>query len=76
MAFRELFQFGLTHLDLDLIPGMTQPQASSRSEIATLIADLGLHVEPRVRASAAQRPAARVLKQTRENFRAALNASI
>ncbi|MEL7728007.1 division plane positioning ATPase MipZ [Citromicrobium bathyomarinum] len=76
VAFRELFQFGLTHLDLDLIPGMTQPQASSRSEIAALIADLGLQVEPRVRASAAQRPAARVLKQTRENFRAALNASI
>jgi len=76
VAFRELFQFGLTHLDLDLIPDMIQPQASSHDEIAALIADLGLQAEPRTPVPAAPRPSARVLKRTRENFRAALNASM
>lgn len=76
VAFRELFQFGLTHLDLDLIPGMIRPQASSRDEIAALIADLALQVEPRRYTPALGRTGPRVLKRTRQDYRAALNAAI
>ncbi len=76
VAFRELFQFGLTHLDLELLPDMIRPQASSREEIATLIADLGLKVEARDRADCTARPGARVLKRTRRDFRAALQAAL
>jgi chromosome partitioning protein len=74
VAFRELFQFGLTHLDLDLIPDMIRPQASSRDEIHALIADLGLTVEAREAVGGSTRRNARVLKRTRQDFRAALNA--
>lgn len=76
VAFRELFQFGLTHLDLGLIPDMIRPQASSGQEIAALIADLGLQVEARGAATGNARPGARVLKRTRQDFRAALQAAM
>ena len=76
VAFRELFQFGLTHLDLPLIPDMIRPQASSPDEVAALIEDLGLKIEPRASLPLPSRPAARVLKRTRTDFRAALNAAV
>ena len=76
VAFRELFQFGLTHLDLELIPDMIRPQASSRDEISALIDDLDLKFEPRDTLPVPSRPAARVLRRTRSDFRAALNSAV
>ena len=76
VAFRELFQFGLTHLDLELIPEMTRAQVSSRTEISALIADLGLKVETRAKSSGPTRPGARVLRRTRQDFKAALAAAL
>ena len=72
VAFRELFQFGLTHLDLGLIPDMIRPQQSSRKEIASLLEDLDLPFDKRERASVHARPAARVLRRSRQDFRAAI----
>ncbi|MBB3032601.1 division plane positioning ATPase MipZ [Alteriqipengyuania lutimaris] len=76
VAFRELFQFGLTHLDLEMIPGMVRPQSSSRDEITALIADLSLQAEARGSGNGSTRPSARVLKRTREDYRAALHAAL
>ncbi|WP_459789483.1 division plane positioning ATPase MipZ [Alteriqipengyuania sp. 357] len=76
VAFRELFQFGLTHLDLGLIPDMIRPKAPSHDEISSLIGDLGLQIEARDPDAASHRPGARVLKRTRQDFRAALGAAI
>ncbi len=42
VAYRELFAFGLTHLDLRHIPGLAKTQASTGEEILALIADLKL----------------------------------
>ena len=72
---REVFVLALEHfVDLDLIPDMIRPQASSRDEIHALIADLGLTVEAREAVGGSTRRNARVLKRTRQDFRAALNA--
>ena len=76
VAFRELFQFGLTHLDLHLIPDMVRSQASSREEIAALIADLGLRITERAPSAETHRSSARVLQRTRQDFRAALDAAL
>ena len=76
VAFRELFQFGLTHLDLGLIPDMIRPQQSSRQEIASLLDDLNLSFGKRERATAATRPAARVLRRARQDFRAAISNAL
>ncbi|MBD59452.1 MAG: ATPase [Citromicrobium sp.] len=76
VAFRELFQFGLTHLDLELLPDMIRPQDSSRKEVSALIADLGLKIEPRESGGESTRRGAHVLRQTRQDFRAALNAAL
>ncbi|MEL7691033.1 division plane positioning ATPase MipZ [Citromicrobium bathyomarinum] len=76
LAFRELFQFGLTHLDLGLIPGMIRPQASTCEEVSTLVADLGLSFQQHDSAQAASLPARRVLRHTRHVFREALSAAL
>lgn len=76
LAFRELFQFGLTHLDLALIPDMIRPQPSSCAEIANLVADLGLSFQQRERTQTSPRPAPRVLRSTRQLFRNALSAAV
>tara|TARA_B100000678_G_scaffold285297_1_gene288221 strand:+ start:1776 stop:2753 length:978 start_codon:yes stop_codon:yes gene_type:complete len=76
LAFRELFQFGLTHLDLALIPDMIKSQVSSCNEIENLVADLGLSFEQRERAPASSRAAPRVLRSTRQVFRNALSAAV
>ncbi|NCP18225.1 MAG: hypothetical protein GW855_03570 [Erythrobacter sp.] len=76
LAFRELFQFGLTHLDLGLIPEMVKPQAASTQEIARLIDSLGVRMPTYAGGQDCPRSAARVLRRTRADFRAALNAAI
>ncbi|USA40336.1 division plane positioning ATPase MipZ [Pelagerythrobacter marinus] len=40
VAFRELFQFGLTHLDLPQLPDMTRASRTTTAEIEELIDDL------------------------------------
>ena len=42
VAYRELFPFGLTHLDLRHIPGLAKIQASTGDEILRLVTDLAL----------------------------------
>ncbi len=42
VAYRELFAFGLTHLDLRYIPGLARLQASTGDEIHRLVEDLNL----------------------------------
>ena len=76
LAFRELFQFGLTHLDLGLIPDMIRPQASTCDEISTLVADLGFSFRQHDAAQAAALPSRRVLRRTRHVFREALSAAL
>lgn len=77
VAFRELFQFGLTHLDLGMIPDMIRPQQSSRGEIASLLDDLDLSFDKqREHKPVVSRPTARVLRRTRQVFRDALSAAL
>ena len=76
LAFRELFQFGLTHLDLGLIPDMIRPQASTCEEVSTLVADLGLTFEQHNNTQTPALPARRVLRRTRHVFREALSAAV
>ena len=42
VVYRELFPFGLTHLDLKLIPGLAKMQAKTEREVTRLISDLAL----------------------------------
>jgi chromosome partitioning protein len=42
VAYRELFLFGLTHLDLKLIPKLARVKANARDEVEQLVADLRL----------------------------------
>jgi chromosome partitioning protein len=42
VAYRELFLFGLTHLDLKLIPKLARVKANAREEVEQLITDLRL----------------------------------
>jgi chromosome partitioning protein len=42
VAYRELFLFGLTHLDLKLIPKLAKMKATARDEVEQLVADLHL----------------------------------
>lgn len=73
VAFRELFQFGLTHLDLTLLPGMARMKANTASEIDGLIDDLCLDLaEPRERP--AHRQTAKVLKSRTKAYGEALTA--
>lgn len=44
VAFRELVQFGLTHLDLPHLPGMARVKANTSREIEQLIEDLALEM--------------------------------
>lgn len=73
VAFRELFQFGLTHLDLKHLPGMARVKASTAQEVETLVQDLALELQP-PRAGKTHRSAAKVLKSTSEAYGEALTA--
>ncbi len=47
VAYRELFLFGLTHLDLKLIPKLAKMKASAKREVERLVVDLKLPVVDR-----------------------------
>ena len=73
VAFRELFQFGLTHLDLKHLPGMARIKANTADEINGLIDGLSLELaEPRDQR--AHRQHAKVLKSTTQAYGEALTA--
>lgn len=75
VAFRELFQFGLTHLDLAMIPGAARASAGTVAEVAAL---LGEFVQPvaQMRRRVAAVPQARTSARARAAFREALAAAI
>lgn len=75
VAFRELFQFGLTHLDLRHLPGMARMKASTAEEIESLLEDLALDLSEH-RKARPSRPQPKVLKSTREAYDDALHAII
>ncbi len=64
VAYRELFLFGLTHLDLKLIPKLARIKANAREEIEQLISDL------RVPSNSARepRPVKRILRPSGQHF--------
>ena len=73
VAFRELFQFGLTHLDLRHLPGMARVKASTACEINDMLDDLALEMAPQ-RKPRSERPCPRVLASTRTAYGDALDA--
>jgi chromosome partitioning protein len=76
VAYRELFLFGLTHLDLKRIPKLARMQARTGEEILRLVADLALpHREvPAKHAEIRVKP--RLSHQTAGAFSASLYASM
>lgn len=73
VAFRELFQFGLTHLDLRHLPGLARMKASTSREIEGLLEDLALEMNP-PRLHRGDRPCPKVLDSSREAFGDALGS--
>ena len=51
VAYRDLFQLGLTHFDLKLIPRFARRQSAATDEVLTLVEDLGLERDKVVEAS-------------------------
>ena len=45
VAYRELFLFGLTHIDLKRLPSLAKVKVTARREIEQLLADLALQLE-------------------------------
>ena len=75
VAFRELFQFGLTHLDLKHIPGLSRLKARAAAEIDGLVQDLSLTLSDRLR-PLPKRPNARILRTAGIAYGDALQAII
>ncbi|WP_284125061.1 division plane positioning ATPase MipZ [Parerythrobacter aestuarii] len=74
VAFRELFPFGLTHLDLKHLPGMSQMEAHTAREIDRMMADLALSFSEEAAPRLAQPPKARRLNRSVAAFSEALAA--
>lgn len=74
VAFRELFQFGLTHLDLKRLPGMAKVEARTAREIEGLVADLALTLTEHVAITPTPQPKVRKLTRSVEAFSEALAA--
>lgn len=73
VAYRELFAFGLTHLDLRHIPGLARMRASTGEEILGLVADLGVPVSKGEEScKGGKQP--RILKKSSDAFSASLHA--
>ncbi|WP_236699398.1 division plane positioning ATPase MipZ [Pelagerythrobacter marensis] len=77
VAFRELFQFGLTHLDLRLLPDMVRASKATLAEIERLTAELFPAGSPATRAPAAptSAPTVRASRRARSAYREALAAA-
>lgn len=75
VAFRELFQFGLTHLDLELLPEIARASARTLAEVERLLGALELSPRQPTRAAHAA-PQARTSPRTRAAYREALAAAL
>jgi chromosome partitioning protein len=64
VAYRELFLFGLTHLDLKLIPKLARIKANAREEIEQLIADLRLPIH----SASDRRPITRIARASAQTL--------
>lgn len=73
VAYRELFPFGLTHLDLKHIPRLARMQTRTGEEIHRLLADLALPLGEIARA-AADHFKGKVTHKAAESFNASLHA--
>lgn len=76
VAYRELFLFGLTHLDLKRIPKLARMQARTGEEILRLVADLALPHREVVSKSVELRAKPKVPRETARAFSASLYASM
>jgi len=77
LAYRELLTFGLSNLDLKLIPGLGKPKTTHSRELRQLIEGLELPdvKQARVAAPYIPAPSAPVSSRTAANFREALYAA-
>lgn len=75
VAFRELFQFGLTHLDLPLIPGVARASTDMVGEVNALLGEFVQRV-PASRRPTAPVPQARTSARARAAYREALSAAV
>ena len=76
VAYRELFLFGLTHLDLKLIPGLARLHARSEDEIRRLVAGLNLPDRSEGVITAERRLNGKVIAHSAEAFRNSLIAHL
>ncbi|WP_374405276.1 division plane positioning ATPase MipZ [Pelagerythrobacter sp.] len=74
VAFRELFQFGLTHLDLELLPEIARAHPGTLAELEKLLGSLALDPPRPARRIAPAAPRARSSPRTRAAYREALVA--
>jgi chromosome partitioning protein len=76
VAYRELFLFGLTHLDLKRIPKLARMQARTGEEILRLVSDMALSHRQVTGKYAEIRVKPKVVRETTEAFSASLYASM
>lgn len=72
VAYRELFPFGLTHLDLKRIPHLARMQARTSEEVVRLMSDLGLPKGDHT-GTASGGMKAKVMRKSAEDFRTSLD---
>jgi chromosome partitioning protein len=77
LAYRELLRFGLSHLDLKLIPGLGRPRSAQSRELQQLVEGLHLPHTEGVRQAVVASPMQRVRVSpgTAESYREALHAA-
>jgi len=76
VGYRDLLPFGLTQLDLRLIPDLAAPRAANLRELRELIEGLHLRMPcPAARPARSAKPEAPVLAHAAENYRRALRES-
>lgn len=76
VAYRELFLFGLTHLDLKRIPKLARMQARTGQEILRLVADLALPNREVTAKHSGDRVKPKVGRENSQAFSASLYASM
>lgn len=72
VAYRELFPFGLTHLDLGRIPHLARMQARTGEEVVRLISDLALP-KGKCAGTVSGNMKAKVVRESAEAFRTSLD---
>lgn len=76
VAFRELFQFGLTHLDLRLLPDLARASKATLAEVENLTSEFMSSASPALRVSPpSPGPSVRSSRRVRSAYRDALTAA-